>query len=109
MSAGTGTLTPEQDLALRERIEELAKRNWVREAAVAVGVPFSREFGEKWDDLREALRIKEGIWDGSIEWRDRYSFEELRGYGDPQEMAMDMSLCDLGWAIDDLISLRSAK
>lgn len=100
--------------ALRHRVERLLSLavEWTgpgteqgRQAADLLGVPFGALFAERWADAMKALETKLAIWDGSMPWSQRYAFAELRGHGDPGELAMDMSLGDLSGAVDDLLAL----
>lgn len=91
--------------AVKDRLETLASADRADEAATLLGAVQSRLFTQRWADLRRAIEVRDGIWDGSIHWSQRYSLDELRGYGDHQECAMDQSQADVGWALDDLIAL----
>lgn len=79
------------------------------QAAGLLGAPFDDLFAQRWADAMRAQEIRDDIRSGAMDWRQRYSPAELRGYGDPQECAMDQSDCDLTWAIDDLMALKGEK
>lgn len=79
------------------------------QAAGLLNASFDELFAQRWADAMRAQEVKDDLWDGSMRWDQRYSLAELGSHGKPHEMAMDLSLADLGRAVDDLMALKGEQ